>query len=245
VLDESVSGEGFIAALTNDLRVMRRRYAQTVPSPVDGSNVLCVARIYADRSGYLAAAGEEMEWSAAYWNQQRRELVAYLPGGGGAELVKTVRHEAFHQYLSYALSMIPSSPWFNEGYAQYFETDSGGEWGEGFDVSPEWLDSAGGMLGELVKMDYAQFYSGTQEERRLKYRLAWSLAYFLEKGAPKVRFDPFKNLKRDYVAALLERRDMHEATDAAFGGQEKFADFVAEWKRFWKNGGNSGAGQEN
>jgi hypothetical protein len=101
------------------------------------------------------------------------------------------------------------------------------------------------MLGELVKMDYAQFYSGTQEERRLKYRLAWSLAYFLEKGAPKVRFDPFKNLKRDYVAALLERRDMHEATDAAFGGQEKFADFVAEWKRFWKNGGNSGAGPEN
>lgn len=235
VLDEVPGGGSFVAALTNDLRVMRRRYAETVPSPVNGSNALCVARIYADREGYLTAAGESMAWSAAYWNPRRRELVAYLPESGREALMRTIRHEAFHQYLSYAVSMIPSSPWFNEGYAQFFETDAGGEPEEGFAASAEWLDEAATMLPALMKMDYPEFYAGNAEERRVKYRLAWSLAYFIEKGAPKVRFDPFKNLKRDYIAALLDRHDMHHATDAAFGGAEKFAAFIDEWKRFWKN----------
>ena len=51
-----------------------------------------------------------------------------LPEGAKAELLSTIRHEAFHQYLSYALSMIPSSPWFNEGYAQYFENEDSPDW---------------------------------------------------------------------------------------------------------------------
>lgn len=235
VLDEVPAGGSFVAALTNDLGVMRRRYAETVPSPINGSNALCVARIYADRDGYLTAAGESMAWSAAYWNPARRELVAYLPESGRGELMRTIRHEAFHQYLSYAVSMIPASPWFNEGYAQFFETDEGGVPEEGFAVSDERLEEAAAMLPALMKMDYAEFYAGTAQERRAKYVLAWSLAYFIEKGAPKVRFDPFRNLKRDYIAALLDRQDMHLATDAAFGGAEKFADFIGEWKRFWKN----------
>ena len=131
VLDELPLGGAFITALTNDLSRMRRLYAETIPTPLDGSNVLCVARIYAERESYIAAAGEEMAWSAAYWNPLRRELVAYLPQSGSEGLVQTIRHEAFHQYLSYAASMIPASPWFNEGYAQYFERDDGGDWGPG------------------------------------------------------------------------------------------------------------------
>jgi hypothetical protein len=234
VLDELPAGESYVAALTNDLAVMRRRYAETVPSPLDGSNVLCVARIYSDREGYLAAAGEEMAWSAAYWNPARRELVAYLPQSGLEGLTRTVRHEAFHQYLSYAASMLPASPWFNEGYAQYFEGDGGGDWREGLEATPEWIDGAASMLPALMKMDYGEFYSGGDAERRTKYRLAWSIAGFIEKGAPKVRFRPFENLKRDYMEALLKFKDMHKATEAAFGSRERLEDFIGEWKRYWK-----------
>lgn len=235
VLDELPFGKDFITALTNDLSVMRARYAATVPTPVNGSNVLCVARIYADRESYIATAGEEMAWSAAYWNPVRRELVAYLPQSGDEGLMRTIRHEAFHQYLSYAASMIPASPWFNEGYAQYFERDDGGDWGMEIPPSPEWIENAARMLPALMKMDYGEFYSGTDEERRVKYRLAWSLAYFIEKGAPEVRFNPFKNLKRDYIAGLLKYRDMHKATEAAFAGAEALEDFIGEWKKFWRN----------
>ena len=170
-----------------------------------------------------------------YWNPLRRELVAFLPQSGSEGLVQTIRHEAFHQYLSYAASMIPASPWFNEGYAQYFERDDGGDWGPGIVPDAEWLESVVKMLPALMKMDYAEFYSGTAEERRLKYRLAWSIAYFIEKGAPQVRFAPFGNLKRDYIAALLKYRDMHKATEAAFAGSEALEDFIDEWKRYWRN----------
>ena len=122
VLDDLPS-RSFVETLTNDFPVMRAKYAAALPTPLNGSNVLCVARIYATRDEYLDALETDgitnMTWSAAYWSPQRRELVAYLPPDGGQELLRTIRHEAFHQYLSYATSMISASAWLNEGYAQY------------------------------------------------------------------------------------------------------------------------------
>ena len=227
---------GFVSALTNELSAMRVKYAAAVPGPVMTSNVLCVARIYADRDEYLDAAGEDMKWSAAYWSPARRELVAYLPPAGDAELLRTVRHEAFHQYLSYATAMIPTSPWLNEGYAQYFEDEENSDWklGEVARPSKEEIAALAKMLPAVMRMDYAEFYAGTDAERRLKYRLAWSIAYFLEKGAPELRFRPWENLKKDYVANLMKTHDMLKATSAAFGSQEKFDKFVSDWREFWQ-----------
>ncbi len=234
VLDNLPSEVKFVAALTNDLTRMRRRYAETVPSPINGSNVLCVARIYATREDYLAAAGEDMAWSAAYWNPLRRELVAHLPAGGADELLRTIRHEAFHQYLSYACCMLSASPWFNEGYAQYFEDEDSLDW-KLPDVDSEKIELFAARIPALLGCDYAAFYAGDAASRMLNYRLAWSIAVFLEKGAPLVRFKPFATLKSDYVAALLKTRDMREATAAVFPDREKIDVFIREWKAFWKN----------
>ena len=229
VLDNLDIRRDFIVTLTNELSEARARYAATVPTPLDGTNTLAVARIYRTREEYLEAAGEDMAWSAAYWSPLRRELVAHLGDGGVAELLRTLRHEAFHQYLSYAASMISASPWFNEGYAQYFEDEGSADWG--MEVDLELLARA---IPGVMAMDYGEFYSGSDQERRLKYRLAWSIAYFIEKGAPLVRFEPFKDLKRDYVAALLKTRDMRKATAAAFGSADNLNRFISEWAEFWK-----------
>ena len=228
VLDDLRQSSGFVSALTNELSAMRVKYAAAVPGPVMTSNVLCVARI--------DVAGEEMKWSAAYWSPARRELVAYLPPAGDAELLRTVRHEAFHQYLSYATAMIPVSPWLNEGYAQYFEDEENVDWklGEVARPSKEEIAALAKMLPAVMRMDYAEFYAGTDAERRLKYRLAWSIAYFLEKGAPELRFRPWENLKKDYVADLMKTHDMLKATSAAFGSQEKFDKFISDWREFWQ-----------
>ena len=233
VLDDLPSDNAFVAALTNELPVLRRKYAAALPSPVDGTNVLCVARIFKDRDEYLDAVGEDMAWTAAYWSPLRRELVAYLPMEGADGLMKTIRHEAFHQYLSYACAMISVSPWLNEGYAGYFEDETSADWD--LDGRTPDLDRLAEFLPSVLKMDYEQFYAGSAAERQLKYRLAWSVAYFLEKGAPKVRFEPFKDLKKDYVAALLKHKDMHLATAAAFGTRDNLALFVSEWKKFWQS----------
>ena len=237
VLDDFPT-RGFVETLTNDFPVMRMKYAAAIPSPLDGSNVLSVVRIYATRDEYLDALEADgmtnMAWSAAYWSPQRRELVAHLSPGGGEELMRTIRHEAFHQYLSYAASMIATSPWFNEGYAQYFEDDESADWGEGFDLSDENVDRMSVAIPGVLMMDYGQFYDGSDPERRFKYRLVWSIVRFIEKGADNVRLKPFAGLKRRYMDALIETRDMRKATSAAFKDADLLKQFVAEWKKFWK-----------
>ena len=234
VLDDLPPDNGAVVSLTNELAVMRAKYAEALPSPVNSSNVLAVARIFKDRDEYLDALEDNdvdgMEWSGAYWHQLRRELVAYLPQGGARELVKTFRHEAFHQYMSYACSMLPSSPWINEGYAQYFEDTDDADWKIEVD-----LERLAELLPVLMKLDYEGFYAGSPEVRQLKYRTAWSIAYFLEKGAPKVRFQPFKEVCRNYVEALLRHHDPQRATEEAFVSSENLKKFVAEWKKFWMN----------
>ncbi len=239
VLDD-LPARGFVETLTNDFPVMRAKYAAAIPSPLDGSNVLSVVRIYANRDEYLDALETDgmtnMAWSAAYWSPGRRELVAHLSANGEKELTRTIRHEAFHQYLSYAASMIPSSPWFNEGYAQYFEDDASADWGEGFDMSDENVDRMAKAIPGLLLMDYEQFYGGSDLERRFKYRLAWSVVRFIEKGADEVRLKPFEGLKTRYMDALVETRDMRKATSAAFKDADLLKTFIAEWKKFWKKG---------
>ena len=223
-----------VAAFTNDLSRLLPRFAAAFPSPLDGSNVLSVARIYRDRDEYLDAVGEEMKWSAACWSQSRRELVAHLPAGGRDELLKTLRHESFHQYLSYAAAMITVSPWLNEGYAQYFEDVDDDDWGLGEIPDEGRLAAFASLIPALLQMDYERFYAGTDAERRLKYRLAWSVARFLERGAPEILKTPFADLKRDYLSALLKTRDMSLATAAAFGSVERVELFVEEWLKYWK-----------
>ena len=234
VLDDIGNARSFTVTLTNDLKRMRAAYAATMPSPIDGSNVLAVARIFASREEYLEALGNndhgDMMWSAAYWSPQRRELVAYLPEDGSEKLIETIRHEAFHQYFSYAVSMISTSPWINEGYAQYFE---GGPDGPAT-VDTTDLVACADALTSVMAMDYDEFYAGTDEERRLKYRIALSIAYFLEKGAGEVRFQPFKDVKRDYVKALLSTKDMRKATESAFKDKDTLELFVREWTKYWK-----------
>ena len=83
-------------------------------------------------------------------------------------------------------------------------------------------------------MDYDEFYAGTDEDRRLKYRLALSIAVFLERGAQKVRFEPFKDVKRDYVKSLVATKDMRQATSIAFKDQDTLDLFVREWTKYWK-----------
>ena len=164
----------------------------------------------------------------------RRELVAHLPESGEAELVKTFRHEAFHQYLSYATAMIPASPWLNEGYAQYFEDVESLDWELGKRPGQDDLERLSEMIPSVLAMDYAEFYAGTDRERQMKYRLAWSVAVFIEKGARNVRHDPFKTLKADYIDTLLETQNMLKATNAAFQSKDLLRLFVSEWLRFWK-----------
>ena len=231
----------FIATLTNELPRLRREYATVMPSQLaDGFHPAAI-RVFRSREEYLAYVGVEAKWTAALWSTSRRELVMYLSELGVDNLLRTVWHEAFHQYLSYAGSMISAAPWINEGHAELFEYahfDSKGklvferpyEYSRFIHANAATLAE---MLPALLTLDYDEFYAGTQQERNAKYRLAWSLAFFLQIGAPEVRFRPFENLRADYMRALVSMRDGSRATQAVLTDEMR-KELVSEWLAFWE-----------
>lgn len=229
VMSDLPRSSKFVEKLKEELPRMRELYKKTWPTKLDTSNTLCVARIFDDKAKYLTAVGEDKEWTAAFWSPERRELVAYLPEDGEGELMKTIRHEAFHQYLSYATAMIPTSPWMNEGYAQYFEEPDARQ-DLGITAS---FEEVAKYIPALLQMNYEQFYEGTNLERRFKYRLAWSIAVFIEEGLDEIRNKPFKDFKSDYMKYLLLTKDPAEATARAFKNKEMLDRFLAEYVKFW------------
>ena len=239
-LDDTSRGT-FVAALTNSLPRLRRAYAACAPSALSATNQLAVVRVFATREEYLAYVGVQHKWTAALWDSLHRELVLYLPLEGTQELLRTVWHEAFHQYLAYAAALVTAAPWFNEGHAEMFEHSHIGSNGTiVFDKDPKaaayvnaYANEFADMLPEFFTLDYAEFYGGTQEEIVARYRLAWSIAYFLEVGAPKIRFQPFADLRRDYVKALVDTRSTDEAGRVTLSGDFR-KQFIAAWLAFWR-----------
>ena len=230
ILDSLNGSRELVTSIANLLPGLKSAFVQALPTPLDSTNSLALVRVFGTRAEYLAATDESFGWSAAYWSPSRREIVAHLPQSGLATLLKTFRHEAFHQYLSYATAMIPASPWLNEGYAQYFEDPENRQWDLG--APPEELEKT---LPLIFDMDYEEFYEGDDWLRQLKYRLAWSVAVFIEGGLREVRNDPFARLKANYLSTLVKTQDMRKATAAAFGNEDRRRLFVYEWKKFWKN----------
>lgn len=231
----------FIASLTNDLPRLRREYASAMPSHLSGTFHPAAIRVFRSREEYLAYVGVDAKWTAALWSPSRRELAMYLPDQGVEGLLRTVWHEAFHQYLSYAGSMMSAAPWINEGHAELFEhshLDSRGRLV--FECDVEYarfikanLDALAEFMPSLLSMDYEAFYAGDQAAREAKYRLAWSMAYFLQIGAPEVRFRPFEGLRADYMESLIATRDGIRAVRAAMP-EEMRRKFVDEWLAYWR-----------
>ena len=239
---DDVSRGTFVPSLTNSLPCLRRAYAACVPTALSATNQLAVVRVFATREDYLAYVGVKHKWTAALWDTLHRELVLYLPPDGTTELLQTVWHEAFHQYLAYAAALVTAAPWFNEGHAELFEHSRLDRDGKVvFERDPEavayvhaYAAELAAILPSFLSLDYAEFYDGTQDEIAARYHLAWSLAYFLEIGAPDVRFKPFANLRRDYVKALIDTRSTAEADRAVFSGELRKL-FISAWLDFWKH----------
>ena len=231
----------FIASLTNILPRMQAEYRKALPSPLSDDSHIAAVRIFGSREEYLAYVGPEMQWSAALWSPLHRELVLYCPESGSDALLRTVWHEALHQHLDYACSMMQSPAWFNEGHAVLFEhTHFDMDGNIVFEPVPAAVAAVktnpaaiAEHLPVLLAMDYAEFYSGTQEERMLKYHVAWSVAYFLQVGAPEVRFQPFRNLRSDMLKALLRTRRSEEAAKIVLT-DELQKELISEWLSFWK-----------
>jgi len=209
---DNKTGKTFVGDLQNTMPPLKAAFVKLVP-PLTREPDISSIRIFRDRADYVRYVGSKHAWSGGLWMPARRELVMFLSADLDA-LLRTLRHEAFHQYLSYAYCMITAPPWMNEGHASLFENASITKKGKVTLEEDEQkvallldnMETVTEMLPDLFRADYDGFYSGTSEQRQLKYAMAWGIVYYLQKVAPQERNTPFKALLPDLADALAETR---------------------------------------
>lgn len=140
------------------------------------------------------------------WNLPRR-----------AEMLRTVRHEGFHQFLDRRVGSAPV--WLNEGLAEYFSFSrlERGRWAHGDRVEHhlaalrrpgfEWTP-----LEELLRLEPEEFYAGKGD----RYAEAWHWVHFLESsGVQNGR------RMRTLVDALANGTGESDALEFAFPAGER------------------------
>ena len=231
-------GKSVIRDLQDTMPAMRRAYAKLVP-PLTRESDVALIRIFQSRDDYVRYVGADRSWTGAVWMPGRRELVLTQEMHKD-EMLRSIRHESFHQYLSLAYCMLAAAPWLNEGHACLFENasvDSKGKVTLEEDPSRcpllmENIEQVTTFLPSLIQADYETFYKGDLLEKKLKYAAVWGLAYYLQKGAPQERNTPFKSILSDFADALAETRNYALATSAAFEKVDMNV-FQENFREFW------------
>jgi len=232
-------GKSLIRELQDSLPALRLAHTKLVP-PLTRETDVALIRLFQKRADYVHYVGEAHAWSGGMWMPGRRELVVFEQENH-AVMMRFIRHELFHQYLSHAYCMLAAAPWVNEGHACLFENATVSAKGRvTIEEDPERsvlllenLDAAVELLPQLLRASYEEFYDDASSPLRFKYALAWGLAYYLQKGAPLERNTPFKNILPDYAAALALTHDDHAATTAAFRNVD-LAVFKDNFREFWR-----------
>lgn len=238
-------GKSVMRDLSEYLPPFRKLLRATLPPMDTQTEDVFLVRIFARRESYLRYAGMQMQWTAAFWDPQRRELVMNH-SGGAEEFMPTLLHEATHQYLSFAYAMITPSPWFNEGHACLFsriEPAEGDKAKVGIDerfadllaADPEATEQ---RLHLLLKLDrYEDFYAQDASVRQFNYAMAWGLCFYLQYG---VKADgspePYSEILPRYTRHLARTRDAAKATEKAFENID-LDDFAIRFADFWSRSG--------
>ncbi len=248
VSDLPGSRASVVRRIQDDIEYLRAAYAHLVP-PFRPVGEVSTLRIFSEGGAYRQYVGAALAWSGGVWMPARRELVVRAREGGSvrdqkAWLVEAVYHEAFHQYLFYALAACPTSAWYNEGHAAFFE---GAEIRRGrleIDESPRHarraaaLARAGfGGLRRLLGFSYADFYGPPETAASVRedhYALAWALVYYLRKAAPLEPSNGYEAIPGRYLEALRTTRDPDRATAAAFAGTDPAA-LADAMTAFWSS----------
>ncbi|MEI7947523.1 MAG: DUF1570 domain-containing protein [bacterium] len=234
----SEMGKPVVTELLKTMPMLKQAFTKLVP-PLTCEPDVSIIRIFQVPEDYINYVGQARAWTGGLWMPARRELVLReVPST--AALSKTLRHEAFHQYLSYAYCLMSAPPWMNEGHACFFENTSVTSKGKlSFDEDEKYvglilenLETLVAFIPDLMKANYTDFYAGTEAQREMKYALAWGIVYYLQKGAPVERNTEFKSMLPDLAAALAETQSYSTAMETVLGTVDMTV-FQSNFKEFW------------
>lgn len=233
-----------IKELQLNLEKWRGSYASVIP-PSRPIQAIGVVRMLATDAEYETYVGREQAWTSGLWIGARKELVIRpLTGSLAAQrdrYLGVVAHEAFHQYITYALNYVQTAPWFNEGHAAMFESAEIAQGKVRIEESTSYspivealVKAKGFSIQPLLQMDYTQFYTGDSAAIRNHYALAYALVYYLHKSAARTPKSPFHDALATYVRELESQKDPALATPAAFS-KAAAATLDSDMADFWNS----------
>ncbi|OVE75393.1 hypothetical protein BVX97_04805 [bacterium E08(2017)] len=241
----SLSHKTMVKELQHDIEYLRNAYAKLVPAKQEISAV-SVIRVFADPNEYISYVGPERKWTAGLWMPSKKEMVIKpIDWGGKSQQRKTAKrivfHEAFHQYLHYALGQVHASVWFNEGHAELFgysqiknERLELIEDEYAVETLTRMIAAGRADTHRLLNMDYEEFYGKSDQQRTENYALAWAIVYYLTKGASLDKPANNKDILNKYIDALWNTKDRKKATEIAFNATNH-QNFQNDFLKFWQS----------
>lgn len=224
VYDRSIdtTTPGLIKRIGNQLERLRAQVYEVLFPPARPVTALSVVKVTQDPEQYRAYGGPD--GSAGYWNWVSRELVFFCKSDDYNLTLDVLNHEAFHQYIFYAVGQVSPHSWFNEGHGDYFA---------GFNLvegkfkpgkfawrQPTIREAIEGNnhvpLKEFLKYSQAEYYRRGGQPRnggdvRQNYAQGWSLVYFLrttkDPGYMPILDRYFESLKNGVSAWRLEEEE--------------------------------------
>ncbi|MBL8728990.1 MAG: hypothetical protein JNM25_11205 [Planctomycetes bacterium] len=246
--------DALMKRIGREIEAMRAFYSELFPpaAPMDSVSVVRVCRT---RDEYHQYGGPPN--TGGYWHPGNEELVFYdysytqrtlsddeKKAMGNRKLTNddsllVLYHEAFHQYIHYAIGEFSPHDWFNEGYGDYF---SGAVLADTtsrvlrIDPSPWRIHLAKDQcefgegfvpLEKLLKAERSEFYNRARIGHY--YAAAWSFVYFLKNSKEVAAHPVWSKLLDVYLAevkAAYQTRIAAAGADADLG-QKQVAGFEA------------------
>jgi len=239
--------------IARDIEAMREVYAREFPpvKPIEAVSIVRVCRTQDEYRKYGGPPG-----TGGYWNAGNEELVFYdysetMRSMDARERRNATRrlsdkdsllvlyHEAFHQYIYYAVGNFKPHDWFNEGHGDYFSGAIIPQYGKKVKrIGPSpWrihrakdqAETGKGFipLAKLLRAERAEFYNRAKIADY--YAAAWSFVYFLRNSDEVAKNDKWAGLIHNYFDNL---RVAYAAEIALMGGapnlaQKQLASFKA------------------
>jgi len=235
IIVHHVKNDALIRRIAKDIEAMRAYYMTLFP-PARDIGAVSIVRVCRNREEYHRYGGRP--GTGGFWHAGNEELVFYdylqttLDASRSNKQVRrtttkdsllVLYHEAFHQYVYYAVGEVAPHDWFNEGNGDYFSGAVVSTGGKVTRVRPSsWrihrakdqMEYGKGRipLTVLLNADRRKYYGPRVADF---YAAGWSFVYFM-RTSPEVKKHTrwskmlgtyFDTLKSSYAAALLLRGD--------------------------------------
>ena len=237
------NNRSLVLLVQKDIEIMRKVYTAFAP-PIQEIDEVSVVTVFKSREEYQLYIPAGLSWSIGVWIPGRKELIIspnYIGNRkiSNEEMLPTIYHEAFHQYIYYALDSVSPPIWYNEGHAMLFEACKINRSRKTVVIRENNLRIK--ALELLIKKNQINLEKimllspkEFQQEGNLdrKYTISWALVYFFRKAGHMYKDRNYGKVCDVILQDLIKTKDWKKANlkgIATINMKELNRDFLNFW----------------